>query len=186
MSFNTAPPQPDAALQWKLTSAHYQEWLSEELFTWQWWALLALMAASLFLLWKLADKQRLLGTALFTAIVTLFIIVLDEIGEEMGLWCYPIDVFFMFPPITAVNISSLPLPYMLVFQRFRSWKSFVVATIIMSLVFCFVLEPAFVWSGIYVMLKWKSYYGLPIYMFIAFAAKAAVQVICRRSLPIPR
>lgn len=185
MKFNPSPPQPDAALQWKLTAMRFSEWFHEELFTVRWWALLVLMAASVFLIWKLSDKERLMETTLYITIVTLFVIVLDEVGEEMGLWYYPIDVFFMFPPTTAVNISSIPLAYMLIFQWFRNWKSFTVATILMSALFCFAVEPIFVRSGIYVMLRWKSYYGLPIYAFIAFAAKAAVHLVFARSWPLP-
>jgi hypothetical protein len=54
---------------------------------------------------------------------------------------------------------------------------FLIASLIMSTVFCFVFEPVFVWGGIYTMLTWKSYYGLPIYFAIAVASKALVNII---------
>jgi hypothetical protein len=183
MKFDPSPRQPDVAEQWRLTETRFGEWLRDELFTWQWWALLALMIGTAFLICKLADRKRLVETATFTTIIILFIIILDEIGEEMSLWYYPIDVFFMFPPTTAVDISCMPLAYMLIFQWFRGWKSFALATAAMSLLFCLAVEPVFVRSGMYVMLKWKSIYGFPIYALIAFAAKAAVQLIRKRSMP---
>lgn len=183
MRFNPVPPQPDVAEQWKLTVMRFHEWLHIELFTWQWWALLVLMITTAFLVWRLSDKKRLIETALYTAVVILFVIVLDEIGDEMLLWYYPVDVFFMFPPTSAVNISSIPLVYMLVFQLFRGWKSFTIATLVMSTVFCFAVEPIFVRAGAYVMLQWKSVYGLPLYAFIALASKAIVQLVFRFSKP---
>jgi hypothetical protein len=188
MKFNPSPSQPAVALQWKLTTLRFDEWLHSEVFTWQWWALLAIMAATALLMWKLSDKKRLVETALYTAIIILFIIVLDEIGEEMLLWYYPIDVLFMFPPTSAVDVSSMPLVYMLIFQLFKSWKSFTIATFVMAAVFCILVEPIFVWGGVYVMLQWKSIFGLPIYAFIAFASKGIVQLIFNYSkppLPLP-
>lgn len=183
MRFNPVPPQPDVAEQWKLTVTRFDEWLHIQLFTWRWWALLVLMITTAFLLWRLSDKKRLIETALYTTIVILFVIVLDEIGNEMTLWYYPIDVFFLFPPTSAVDLSSIPLVYMLVFQWFRGWKSFTIATLVMAAVFCFVVEPIFIRGGAYILLQWKSAYGLPIYMFIALASKGIVQLIFRYSKP---
>jgi hypothetical protein len=60
---------------------------------------------------------------------------------------------------------------MLIYQHTRSWKTFLIASGMMSIVFCFVFEPIFVWSGIYKMLSWQSYYGLPLYFLIGVAAR---------------
>lgn len=54
---------------------------------------------------------------------------------------------------------------------------FIIATTIMACVFCFVCEPIFVWGGVYKMIRWKSYYGFPIYIFIAAASKFCVHLI---------
>lgn len=174
MNFFIMPPQPELQVQWKLTCARIKEWLQSDFFHPLWWILLALFIMSAYLWWKLADKSKLSELTLYTAIIILFIIVLDELGEELSLWYYSVDITPLFPPISAVNITSMPLIYMLIYQRFRSWKSFVIATAAMSVVFCFVFEPIFVWSGIYTKLAWKSYYGLPLYFFIAVASKFMV------------
>ena len=114
---------------------------------------------------------------LYTALIVIFIIVMDEIGEELSLWYYTIDLFPLFPPITAINITSMPLVYMLIYQHTKTWKSFLIATTIMAAVFCFIFEPIFVWGGIYKLLSWKSYYGFPLYIFIAVASKFIVGLI---------
>lgn len=156
--------------QWQLSLMRISEW-KDVLFTLNWWILLALFALNLFLLLRLADKRRFSELALYTALVIIWVIVLDELGEEMSLWYYTVDIIPLFPPITAIDISCLPLLYMLIYQYTKRWSSFLIASAVMSVVFCFVFEPVFVWSGIYRMLAWKSWYGLPIYFFIGAASR---------------
>ena len=163
--------------QWELTNARINEWLQSEVFHFKWWALLGLFLITVFLMWKMADKTRLAELTIYSAIIVIFIIVLDELGEELTLWYYPVDIIPLFPPMTAVNVTCMPFVYMVIYQRFGTWGKFLIATMIMSIVFCFVFEPIFVWGGAYTMLKWKNYYGLPIYFAIAVAAKWLVQVI---------
>jgi hypothetical protein len=177
MNIFKVPEQQNLKYQWELAKARIDEWLTSGLFHYKWWILLILFCISAILLWKRADKSRIVELTIYTAIVVLFIIVLDELGEELTLWYYPVDIIPLFPPITAVNITCMPLVYMLIYQRFGMWGKFLIVTLIMSIVFCFVLEPVFVWGGIYTMLKWKYYYGFPIYIAIAVAAKMIVNVI---------
>ena len=156
--------------QWQLSLARIDEWKSE-LFSLNWWVLLALFFINLLLWLRLADKRRLGELALHTALVIIWVIVLDELGEEMSLWYYTVDIIPLFPPMTAIDIACLPLTYMLIYQYTKRWPSFLIATAAMSVVFCFVFEPIFVWGGIYKMLAWESWYGLPIYFFIGAASR---------------
>lgn len=177
MHFITQGLPPDVEQQWKLSSDRLDEWLQGELFTLKWWLLLAMFILMAVLWWKLADKTRLSELVLYTAFIIIFIIVLDELGEELSLWYYTVDLIPWFPPITAVDITCMPLVYMLIYQYCKTWKSFIIATVIMSVIFCFVLEPVFIWAGVYRLLTWKSYYGLPLYAAIAFISKFAINKI---------
>lgn len=162
---------PDVQAQWRLTLARIDEWFNGQLFNFNWWILLALFFINMFLWWKLADKRRMSELVLYTALVIIWVIVLDEIGEELSLWYYTADIIPLFPPITAIDVSCLPFLYMLIYQYAKTWKIFLIASVVMSVVFCFVFEPIFVWSGVYKMLAWKSWYGLPIYFFIGAASR---------------
>ena len=177
MNSMKVPAEQIESTQWELTQARINEWLQSEVFRYKWWILLALFFITTFLLWKKADKTRFVELSIYTAIVVIFVIVLDELGEELTLWVYPVDIIPLFPPISAVDISCMPLVYMVIYQRFGTWGKFLIATLIMSTVFCFVFEPVFVWGGIYTMITWKSYYGFPIYIGIAVAAKWMVNGI---------
>jgi hypothetical protein len=164
-------------VEWKLTVARFEEYMHSEIFHWRWWFLLGLFILTVYLWWKLIDKSRLSEILLYTLFITIIVLVLDELGEELTLWDYPVDVLVLFPPISAINLASLPAVYSIVYQLFRTWKSFIIASILMSLVFCYIAEPIFVWIGVYQMLNWESYYGLPIYLFIGIIAKGMVSKI---------
>lgn len=158
-------------LQWKLTMSRFEEWLKEELFHFKWWILLAVFILSIFIWWKSIDKSRLSELVLFAGIVCIFILILDEWGEELALWDYPVKIFPLFPPISAIDLASLPFLYSLIYQYFSTWKSYTIASIIMSVLSCFVMEPLFILSGIYQVITWKTYYGLPLYFAIAICSK---------------
>lgn len=167
----------DAAVQWELTSIRFEEWAKNDVLGFKWWLLLMVFILSVFVWWKTVDKSRLNELVLYAAIVSVMILVLDELGEELALWDYPTEIFPLFPPIAAIDLASLPFVYSLIYQHFKKWKSFTIVSIVMSVISCFVLEPLFVLSGIYQMLTWKGYYGLPLYFAIAMVAKAALTKI---------
>ncbi len=173
--------------QWQLTLTRIDEW-KNGLFNLNWWVLLVLFLINLFLWFKLADKRRLSEMAIYTALIIIWVIVMDELGEEASLWYYTADIIPLFPPITAIDITCLPLLYMLIYQYTKRWPGFLIATAVMSVVFCFVFEPIFVWSGIYKMLAWKSWYGLPIYFFIGIASRfimRRIMAVSKKALEAP-
>lgn len=167
----------DIDVQKHLTSVRVDEWMYTEVFHLRWWFLLALFILSAWFWWKKVDKLRLNEIILYTALTTILVLTLDELGEELTLWDYPYDLVPFFPPLASVDLASLPMVYSLIYQRFRTWKSFIAASAVMAVIFCFVLEPLLVWTGVYQMIAWKSYYGLPIYIFIAVIVKALVNKI---------
>ena len=177
MNSIAANTQNAIEIQWSLTQARFDEWLKNDLFHFEWWLLLALFIIAAYVWWRTVDKSRLSEMILYTALVMIMILVLDELGEELALWDYPVDIIPIFPPISAIDLACLPFLYSLMYQIFKTWKSFIITSIVMSAVSCFVLEPIFVWSGIYQMLTWKGYYGFPLYFAIAVLARAAVERI---------
>jgi hypothetical protein len=164
-------------VQKQLTTARLDEWMRNEVFHLRWWFLLVLFIISLYIWWKIVDKSRLHEIVLYTAMIIILVLVLDEFGEELILWDYPYDLLPLFPPLFSVDLASLPIVYSLVYQYFRKWKGFIIASVVMAGIFCFILEPLLVLAGVYQMLKWKSYYGFTIYIFIALGTKALVNLI---------
>ena len=158
-------------LQWELTASRFEEWLKNELFHFKWWILLCVFILSVVIWWKCIDKSRLSELVLCAGIVCIFVLVLDELGEELALWEYPVKIFPLFPPISAIDLASLPFLYSLIYQYFGTWKSYAIASAVMSVLSCFVMEPLFILSGIYQLITWKTYYGMPVYFAIAISTK---------------
>ncbi|HWR56117.1 MAG TPA: CBO0543 family protein [Negativicutes bacterium] len=164
-------------LQKLLTDLRIDLWLQEDVFHFRWWFLLGLFFLSASVWCKVVDKSRLPKMVLFLVLTTIITLILDEFGEELTLWDYPTDILPVFPPLTAVDLASLPIIYSLIYQYFGTWKSFSLAAIIMAAVFSFILEPVLVWGGFYQLLKWKYYYGFPIYFAMALFIRWLVVMI---------
>jgi hypothetical protein len=177
MHFTTSGFPPEIIDQWKLTAERFNDWVQNELFSPDWWILLALFLLNVYLWWKAADKARLPEYILFTAVIIAIVIVLDEIGDELTLWHYPTDIFPLFPPMTAINLSSLPFLYTFIYRYARTWKAFLIANAAASVVFCFAFEPVFIWVGMYKLLNWESWWGLPLYFLIPVAAKSVTKSV---------
>jgi hypothetical protein len=161
-------------IQRHLTALRIDEWLREDLFHFKWWLLLALIIASLLVWWIALDKSRLREVLLYAGLTALTAMGIDEYGEELILWDFPIDIIPIFPVLSSLSLVWLPLVYSLIYQRFRNWKSFIVSTVIITALFCFVIEPALAWGGFYQLIRWKYYYSFPIYSLAAIGIRALV------------
>jgi hypothetical protein len=169
-----SPSVNPVEVQWQLICTRFDDWMRNDVFGFKWWFLLIVFILSAYAWWKMVDKSRLLEITLYSALISIIALTLDELGEELTLWDYPIEIFPVFPPISAIDLASLPMVYSLIYQHFKSWKSFIIATLVMAAIFCFVLEPLFVLTGIYQTLTWRYYYGFPIYTAIAIGTRAFI------------
>lgn len=165
---------PDVEIQRQLTSIHIDQWLREDVFHFRWWLLLILLVVSAYVWWKMIDKSRLPEIILYAALATIVVMAIVEYGEELTLWDYPTDIIPIFPPLTSINLISLPLIYSLIYQHFKTMKSFIMATVILTAVICFIIEPILVWGGFYQLLRWNYYFSYPIYASMAILIRTVV------------
>lgn len=159
------------------TDMRMEQWLQDTVFTWQWWLLIALLIVPWIVWGILVDKKR------FTAIILLGMFVLataswmDDLGSDLILWYYPYKLLPVYPQLVPINYAVLPVIYMLVYQYFPLWPSYIKAIVIMTVIFSFVAEPALDYLGMYKMLKWQYYYSVPIYLLMGFSFKWLVETI---------
>ncbi len=151
-----------------------QHWLKYELLTPQAFLLLAMLILPWFIWWPLVDKRRFLEIIIYGLFVCTVVTLLDEIGCQLNWWEYRYDIEPLFPRLIPMNFSMLPVGYMLIYQYFPKWKSFITVNLIVSLLYTFVGEPVFVKTGIYVMFEWRHLYSFPIYIILAVVFKLAV------------
>lgn len=175
-TFPSSPSDEQLAYTLKQWSyARIGNWLDTDFNTFSWWFEVVLAIIALLVWWRLVDKKRLLELTFYGFVVMTISIWLDQVGYELGIWYYPVDLIPVFPPSTAIDYVVLPVVYALVYQYCRSWKSFLIATVLMAGVFSFVLEPLLAKFGFYVIIKWSSFYSFPIYIAIAIVMKALVE-----------
>jgi hypothetical protein len=161
-------------VQKMLTAAHVEEWLQHDLFQIKWWFLLALTILVFWVWWRQLDKARLPEVVLYAVLMTIVMMGVDEYGEELVLWDYPIDILPIFPVITAFNLWIPPLAFSLVYQNFPTWKSFTRLIVLGAAAVAFVVEPAMALGGYYQLLKWQYYCNFPIYIVVALIIRWAV------------
>lgn len=164
----------------KLTELRQDYWLHYDLFSPQWWLMLAALVLPWIVWWKLVDKARLKDMMLYGVSIGYLIFLLDHFGYELNLWTYPHKLLRFIPELSAVDFAMLPVLHMLVYQYFTKWRSFLIAETIMGAVFAFVLEPLSVWIDLYEMLNWRHVYSFPIYVAKSALVKGALEGLLRR------
>lgn len=147
-----------------LTQGRIENWLDHGLGSWRWWVLAVLLVAPWFIWVKLADKKKIHELALFGLIIMVFTITLDELGFVLSLWNYPVEIIPMFPRLTSIDYTVVPIFYTLIYQYFSTWKSFFWALVALAALFSFVAEPIIVKLGFYVLIKWAYWASFLIYI----------------------
>lgn len=146
-------------------------WISNTLFSFNWWFLLTTMIA-IFIVWLwFLDKKRIIEIVTYGLLISSFGFILDIMGVTMVLWSYPERLIPIMTPILEIHKMHMPIFYMLVYQYFHTWKSFLIAITMTAIVFAFVLEPLLVWLGIYEIYHWKYIYSFPIYIILGAVIK---------------
>ncbi len=161
----------------QLTHETIARWLVYGVGTWRWWVLLVLLIVPWFVWYKVVDKKQLDELILFGLVIMVFTITLDELGFVLFLWSYPVDVIPVFPRLTSIDYTVVPIIYMLVYQYFSTWKRFFWALVAVSAVFSFVVEPIIVRLGFYVPIKWSPSYSFIIYIVMGLIVRCMTKSI---------
>lgn len=155
-----------AELTRQLTQARIENWHATDLFTWQWYFLIALFIIPWVAFHYLADRRQLPRLFLFGLILMLLAMDLDLLGYELGNWYYPYKIAPFGPFIAFIDHAPLPVIYMLLYQLFPGRGAFAAAVFVAAAVFAFALEPLLQLMGLYQPLNWKFYYSFPGYVFL--------------------
>lgn len=155
----------------KFTQIRTEYWLNHDLGTWQWWLLIVMLIVPWVIWWKLVDKKRLKESLILGFLIMITAIVLDQIGSEFNTWDYPHRIIPVYPQFVPVNLSILPVSYMLLQQYFPTWRTYVKALIVMAFVFAFGFETVLVWLDMYHLLEWRHVYSFPIYFLLGIVMR---------------
>jgi hypothetical protein len=149
----------------------------------QWWLLLAFLIVP-WLIWaKVVDKRRKLEivvVGLFIAIITK---LLDLVGYNLNFWDYPIELIPLVPEAFAFDLSMIPVAYMLLYQYLRTWKSYCIGLVCMSVVYAFIGEPFCNWIMVVVYIKWRYIYSFVYYITVGIIVRAIVENLKGKTIP---
>jgi hypothetical protein len=164
-----------------LTFLQYQQWRGV-LFAYQWWLLLLLLIIPWIAWWKLVDKARLFEILSYALIVVIIGTTLDMYGVKLGLWSYPIKIFYLNPGLITVVWGVLPVIKSLIYQSYPEWKQFTATLILISAIASFIGEPIFHWLGMYKLHKWNYIYSFLGYIPVGVVSKWIVDWLRKKSL----
>jgi hypothetical protein len=163
------------ALQQKYADLTIENWLADSLFTWGWYFLVFFFIVPWFIFFKYVDRSRALQIWSFGLIVIIITTFTDDLGSEMGAWIYPIK-FVPFGLIAfPFDFSIIPVAQMMVYQYFKTWKTYSYALVMQAAIFAFVGEPVSVWLGTVNYLKWNYIYSFVFYIITGLVARFIVQ-----------
>ena len=162
-----------------LTKLRVDYWLSNSLFSVQWFCLLALLLISWAIAIKLIDKKNVTDVILSGLLMLLTLDFLDQIGILSSLWDYQIQLIPIPTGLIAVNYSLVPVLTMLMYQYYPDWRRFLLYSTLLSFVGSAIIEPLLEVFKIYTVINWEHYYSFPIYIAIAAIDKMIVDSLVR-------
>ena len=154
-----------------------QHWFNNCVFSPIWWFMLISVIILWFAWWKLVNKSKLLEIVTYGLFITLISSMLDIIGTEDILWGYPNMLIPLAPPLLFADFCVIPIIYMLIYQYFTTWKSFIIISTISGFLNAYVCEPIAISLQIYQMNNWKHIYSFPIYIIIGLLFKKVMYLI---------
>lgn len=140
-------------------------WMDHMVFTWHWWFDVGLAVLPWILWFIVRDRKnthRLLYAGLFTMLTAT---LLDMAGVAQGGWNYNTLLIPYLPQYLPWDLTVMPVTAMLFYQFYPEVKPWIKG-VIFGVVAAYIVEPIFIWLGVYEPSNWEHHYSLPIYFLI--------------------
>jgi hypothetical protein len=151
-------------LEQKAFQLEQESWFKFELLSWQWWILLAFLILPWMIWAKLVKREKLLPIVLFGTLTCIITVFLDVVGMKYEFWHYPYQLVPLTPRAISFDMSMVPVGYMLIYQYFSTWKSFLFAQVVMAALFAFIGEPFSIWADLVIYKRWNIFYSFIFYI----------------------
>ncbi len=152
----------------------YSRWISEELFSSAWFAILGSMVVAYTLLYLLIDRKRMRELFFYGSLLSVAFGFIDVAGTTFGLWAYKTHFLPLIPALFPSTFTLHPIMYMIAYQYSPDWRTFTVNNTIATVFFAFVTQPLYIWAGILWFENWNYLYSFVLSGSISFFARAVV------------
>ncbi|MFC3885994.1 CBO0543 family protein [Bacillus songklensis] len=165
--------------QLEMTNSWFDYWQQySDLGTPQFWVLLGFLVIPLIILFFRMDKRKALLLGFFGYTVHVAFTYIDTFGASKALWFYPYTVLPILPVSFALDVSFVPVTYMLVYQwTLDNKKSYYLSMLVLSALLSFVFKPVLAALQLFQLHRGANYFHLFLgYFAIAIIAKAITNV----------
>jgi hypothetical protein len=145
--------------------------------TWQFWFILALLILPLIAIYFFIDKRKALLIGFFGFNVHVWFTYIDTIGGATNLWFYPYKIIPLFTTSFALDVSFVPVAYMLVFQWIINHnKNYYLYIFLLCVFMSFVFKPLLSYLGLFQLTKANYFHLFLGYIAIALVSKIITNV----------
>lgn len=158
----------------ELAELSIQDWISNEVFSFGWFLMVAIMIVAYAAWLKLVDRKRGTGILLIGSLeaVAKLIIVAILLDNILGLYDYKIRILPVPANVFATSVTLSPILIMLVTQYTSSWKGFLLWAAIGNAFLNFVIFPIYTAIGVLDFHKgWNVFYHFLVLYTIAICVR---------------
>lgn len=150
----------------------YQDWVSNQLFSFNFF-LIIIVNAIFYIIWfKLLDKSRISHLLLIGSSSAVFYLIGDMIVFGfLGLAEFKVSLTPLEPPVLILSVTIAPLIIMLVQQYKPSWGGYLLWTSIGMAFLAFVILPIYSVVGIFQLHNWNYFYQFLYFIISALIIK---------------
>ncbi len=131
------------------------------------------------------DRKRILEILFYGCLISVYSVLLDDIGSFFVLWIYEAQLVPITARLNPIDLTIMPVTYMIVYQFLKKWRHFLVVQAILALGASFLSEPLFTWMHIYKTINWEFYYSFPIYLALGIMNKWLVERLSKLQKELP-
>ena len=165
--------------QLEQSDAWYEYWQQySDWSTWEFWVNLGFLVVPLILLYILIDKKKALLLGFFGYNVHVWFTYIDAFGGSKALWFYPYKVLPILPVNFALDVSLIPVVYMLVYQwTLNHGKNYYLYITGLCLILSFIFKPLMTTFGFFKLNEGANYFHLFLgYLLIAIISKLITNI----------
>lgn len=144
-------------------------WRHHVLFSGLWWMGVGLSVIP-WIIWFIFRRKQSTDRLMYVGFYVMSIsVMLDIIGDQIGLWHYRYHVIPVLPTYFPWDVTLMPLSIMVLLQirpRTNPWYK----AIFFALLSSYIAEPFFEWMQVYNPINWRYSYSVPIQIVIFMVA----------------
>ena len=140
-------------------------WKTQIVFTWHWWLDVAL-AVLPWIFWVIVRDRNKQHSLMYAGLFTMLVAsLLDMVGVSQSGWNYNTLLLPYFPEYLPWDLTVMPVTAMLSYQYLPKISAWIKGAAF-GVFAAYVVEPVFIWLGVYEVNGWEHHYSLPIYFVI--------------------